>query len=52
MPDPLRNLLELQNKTKFRIWDNFVHALPNFTEINLPENIKSIEHIPMDRLLL
>ena len=32
LPDPLHNLLELQNKTRFRIWENFVHALPNFRD--------------------
>lgn len=53
--DPLKNLLIIRNTTKFRIWDSFVESfssLTNITEVELPKNLKSIERIPMNDLLM
>ena len=50
--DPSSKLLEMRNRTKFRIWDPLILALPNFTAIELPQSLKTIKQIPMNDLLL
>ncbi|MES9990712.1 MAG: envelope fusion protein, partial [Candidatus Thiodiazotropha sp.] len=50
--DPFNNLIELKNKTKFRIWNPLEKALPNFTKIEIPTNLSTIKRIPMDDFIL
>lgn len=49
--DPLRQLLEIRNQSKLRIWDPFIKTLPNFTKLEIPQNLKTIKQIPMNDLL-
>ncbi|MCG8046532.1 MAG: envelope fusion protein [Candidatus Thiodiazotropha endolucinida] len=49
--DPFSNLIELKNKSKFRIWDKVEEALPHFTKIELPENLTALKQIPMTDLI-
>ena len=48
--DPFSNLIELRNKSKFRIWDHLEEALPNFTKIEL-SNLTALKQIPMTDLI-
>ena len=50
--DPNQRLLEIRNDTLSHIWEPFVQALPNFTELKLPENLEQIDNIPMNDLIL
>ena len=45
--NPLNKLLEVRKQGKFRIWEQFHEALPNFTKLELPEGLQAIEEIPM-----
>ncbi|MCG8045976.1 MAG: hypothetical protein N0E48_09980, partial [Candidatus Thiodiazotropha endolucinida] len=36
IPDPYKELLELHNTTKFKLWEPFSQALPNFSKLELP----------------
>ena len=49
--DPLTTLLDLHNMSKFRVWEPFKEALPNFTKLELPENLQTIEQISMGDLI-
>lgn len=49
--DPLSNLLTIRNRTKFRIWDPFIESFSNFSNLTLPENLQSIEQIPMNNMV-
>ena len=49
--DPFSDLIELRNKSKFRIWNTFEEALPNFTKIELPSNLSEIKHLSMHDLI-
>ena len=50
--DPNQKLLEIRNDTLSRIWEPFVQALPNFTKLELPENLEQVDNIPMNDLIL
>ena len=49
--DPFSDLIELKNKSKFRIWNTFEEALPNFTKIELPSNLSEIKQLSMHDLI-
>ena len=49
--DPLNKLLEIRNQSKVRIWDPLIENSPNFTKIELPQNLRAIGQIPMDDLV-
>ena len=38
--DPLNKLLEIRNQSKVRIWDPLIENSPNFTKIELPQNLR------------
>ena len=43
-------MIELRNKSKFRIWDHLEEALPKFTNIEL-SNLAALKQIPMTDLI-
>ena len=47
----LTTLLGLHNMSKFWVWEPFNDALPNFTTLELPENLQAIEQISMGNLI-
>ena len=49
--DIYSELLKLNNKTEFKIWKPFTVKLPNFTSIEVPEELKVLEKIPMGHLI-
>ena len=49
--DTYSSLLTLNNRTKFHLWEPFTLKLPNFTDIEIPDHLKTIEKIPMGHLI-
>ena len=49
--DIYSELLRLNNKTEFKIWDPFTYKLPNFTSIEVPKELQTLEKIPMGHLI-
>ena len=49
--DIYSELLRLNNKTEFKIWDPFTYKLPNFTSIEVPQELQALEKIPMGHLI-
>ena len=49
--DIYSELLRLNNKTEFKIWDPFTYKLPNFASIEVPKELQALEKIPMGHLI-
>ena len=49
--DIYSELLRLNNKTELKIWDPFKYKLPNFTSIEVPQELQDLEKIPMGNLI-
>ena len=45
------NLSHTLDITSLKIWDNFHRTLPNLTSVGLPEKLKPINKLPMDKLI-
>ena len=51
MEDTLSDLIRNYNFSAVKIWKPFHQALPDYKELNLPKQLKSIEQIPMGNLI-
>ena len=49
--DIYTELIQLNSKSQTNLWNAFTSRLPNFTKIDIPENLEAIEKIPMGHLI-
>ncbi|MEW8546302.1 MAG: hypothetical protein AB2693_22525 [Candidatus Thiodiazotropha sp.] len=48
---PLHALLQEANFSEVQIWEPFLSSLPNFSTVDLPDTLKTVEKIPMSEFI-